>query len=249
MLGAEVHNSRGIGNYFVLYLDLCFWRMGVSHLPRGKTYGAHWTEEPGKTHSLSTSLVILGRSSTYEYCEMQFRISERILSLQWPSHEFHFTQLEPLHLELHAGLACGSRAMVLKCGPRWEAAALPWNLIVKYIIMLHLRYPESEILCFHMSSGDSDVCLNLRTTDIGQILASSTGMIQHLEALCFNLCCCRQTPSNIQVELQIQPMLFLFPWCSHPFVGYPWLLTDSLSCHLPRLLNNNISFPAGERQF
>lgn len=106
---------------------------------------------------------------------------------------------------------------------RRESAALPGNLLEK-----HILGPCPDLLnqkcCFHRSSGDSDVCSNFRSTDLGQTLASSARMIEHLR-LCTStlvesrilLTADRSCP-HIQGTLKTQSALFLFP-CSQPLMG------------------------------
>lgn len=195
---------------------------------------------------LSASSVIWGRSSTSEYCEVQFRISDRILLLQWTawlsSHKSHFPRLEPLLLELQAGLPVPLMQCFSSVVPR-PVSSFTWETESKFSGPTQISWIRNPIL----PSGDSKVYSYMRTTVWGQILALSARNTQHLEVCTSILVACRQMLSNVQVELQIQPVLSLFPW-SHPFRGYPWLLTDFLSCHLPGWLNNTFLL-AREHQF
>ena len=151
---------------------------------------------------------------------MKFRISEAILSLQWPA--FLHTNLIP-HSWNHRAESC------MLAWPRapgqWYAMVdpRPSTASTSGMFLVNSQAPprstESETLYFYVPSEYSDRCSNLRTTNLGQIQGSSSRIIQQLRASYSN-------PHCLQTD-SIQPSLFLaICACSHPLTGDPWLLTD-----------------------
>lgn len=141
--------------------------MRVSHLPaiypEARKMVLFGLKSLGKP--ISARLVTWGRSFICGYRKMQFSTSETLLSLQWPvwlsSHKSHFPQLKSLCSELQPGLACGSRAVIPKCGPQSSSTREPVSKINSQDLpQIHwLRTAGS-----HMPPGECDVSSDLRSS-------------------------------------------------------------------------------------